>query len=67
MSLDIITVEPGRVQVVVEARGSTDASDRAKTVARKAGYRIRTVASIRPHGDGTIALQTWRVELSVRP
>lgn len=37
-----------QLELRVWAIGSTDAADKAKAEARRAGYRIQTVASIRP-------------------
>jgi len=44
-----------QVEYRVTAKGSTDAADQAKALARRDGYRVQTVASIRPalrKGDG---------------
>lgn len=62
----ITVTEPGRVRVELEAIGSTDAQDKAKRLARDAGYRIRTVARVQgPSFE--MSPQPWIVELSVRP
>jgi len=53
----------------VTAKGSTDAADQAKALARRDGYRVQTVASVRP-AAGAIPSRTeaaqWVVALAVR-
>lgn len=39
-----------QIELRVWAIGSTDAADQANQLARKGGYRIRTIAAIRPVG-----------------
>ena len=58
-----------QVEFHVRARGSTDAADQAKAEAREAGYRVQTVASIRPLGAGVPDPHDeahWVVVLAVR-
>ena len=63
--------QPRHIVIPVTAIGSTDASDRAKAVARERGYRVRTVARIelvegQAYRDARTERLTWLVELAVR-
>ena len=59
-----------QVVLTVHARGSTDAVERAKALARTQGHRIQTVASCRlvigQVGDERRDLMAWTVALAVR-
>ena len=61
-----------QIVLTVHARGSTDASERAKALARVKGYRVVTVASIRlvlgqTFVDDRREELAWEVALAVRP
>lgn len=59
-----------QIEIRVTAAGSTDAADQAKAEARRQGYRIQTVAAIRPVTDvapGPHKRAGWVVTLAVRP